>query len=392
MLRLGVVGYGGRAHGVVKDSLRAVEPEVTVVGVVDPAAERARERLAEIGCAQAQFYETLDDLVAGAALDGLLIGTRCNLHADLAVAAARHPLPLYLEKPVAIEMDQARRLEEAYARGGPPVVVSFPLRVSPLCRQARAFIEQGEIGEPVHIAATNYVPYGVVYWEEAYRDYGITGGLFLQKATHDLDYMTYLMGAAPVRVAAMMTRHRVFGGARPAGLRCSACGETVTCPESPENRRRSDTSPKHDHPCLFSVDCGTPESGTNEDCSSCLVEFPGGGHGVYTQVFFVRRPENGQRGANVSGYKGSVRFDWYSGDLTLVRNHVPVVQSARTAEGMAHFGGDQQLAMDFVDLMRGRIRASRAPLCTGLQSVYTCLAARESAATGRYVEVRQVGR
>jgi len=57
---------------------------------------------------------------------------------------------------------------------------------------------------------------------------------------------------------------------------------------------------------------------------------------------------------------------------------------------MSHFGGDLQLAHDFIQLMRGRAAESRTPIRTGIASVHACLAARQSARTGRFVKVRQV--
>ena len=46
---------------------------------------------------------------------------------------------------------------------------------------------------------------------------------------------------------------------------------------------------------------------------------------------------------------------------------------------------------DVGDLMRDVGYAPKTPIETGIQSAYTCLAARESALTGRFVKVRQVG-
>jgi len=246
------------------------------------------------------------------------------------------------------------------------------------------------VGEPVHVAALNYVPYGTTYWERPYRNYAITQGLFLQKATHDLDYLMYLMDSPIVRVAAMATWGHVFGGTKAAGLVCSECDEQETCLESPQNRRRNQTTGRYeDHPCVYSVDCGSPETGWNEDCSSALVEFASGAHGVYTQVFYARR-DAATRGATVSGYMGTVSFDWYTNELRRIRHHAPFSATERAGEGASHFGGDMELAYDFIGVIRGRSR-SRTPIETGLQSVYACLAAKESAATGEFVAVRQVG-
>ncbi|MBL4575928.1 MAG: Gfo/Idh/MocA family oxidoreductase [Opitutaceae bacterium] len=389
MIRLGVIGYGGRVHGMINTHFRKVDPELRVTGIIDPDEEQVRARLTECD-KDAVFYKDLATMIRKGKLDALVIGTRCNLHSRYAVQAAQYDLPLFLEKPVAVNMRQATDLEKAFSKSRCSVVVSFPLRVSPLCELAREYIEEGAVDTPVHIAATNYVNYGTVYWEMPYRDYSITGGLFLQKATHDLDYMMYLMGEPIVRVSAMATRGHVFGGRKKSNLYCSKCSEEETCLESPGNRIRNETTGStKDHLCVYGRDCGKAEDGTlNEDCSSALVEFSSGAHGIYTQVFFSRRDAS-TRGATISGYQGTVGFDWYSNELRRVRHHKPFSAVEKASGDASHFGGDIQLAYDFVGLIQGK-RKSRTPIETGLQSVYACLAARESAEKGRFVKVRQV--
>ncbi len=390
MLRLGVMGFGGRISGVINHVLRPLAPDARVVGIVDPDEAGARTRLAECDRDDARFYPSLAEMVRAGKPDALLIGTRCNLHAPYAIEAAAYDLPLYLEKPVAITLEQATALEAAFEHSRCPVVVSFPLRVSPLCVLARALIADGAVGAPEHIFGVNYVPYGTCYWDAGYRNFAITQGLFLQKATHDFDYMMYLLDSPIVKVAAMASWGRVFGGTKPAGLTCDQCEEAFTCLESPDNRKRHCAGGDlHPHPCTFGEDCGSPETGMNEDASSALLEFANGARGVYTQVFYTRR-DAAARGATVSGYLGTVGFDWYTGELKRVRHHAPYSDTARGADGMSHFGGDDELCRDFLDIIAGR-GASRTTVQMGIQSVYACLAAKESAETERFVAVRQVG-
>lgn len=388
-MRIGVIGYGGRINGMIQGPFRDVAPELRVAAIVDPDEEGARARLADADQEVVRFYDDIDSMMRQADLDAVAVGTRCNHHADIAIELARYDVPLFLEKPVAITMDKATQLERAFDNSRCQVVVSFPLRVSPLCVLARDYIDEGAVGDPLHVHAVNYVPYGTVYWEQPYRDYDVTGGLFLQKATHDFDYLMYLMGQPIRRVAASATRGRIFGGDKPAGLRCSACDEVDTCPESPANRKRNGSGGSQaDHLCVFGSDCGTGER-LNEDVSSALLEFEDGSHGVYSQVFYARR-DAAVRGATVSGYDGTVQFDWYANELKRVRHHAPFSATERASSGMSHFGGDGELAQDFIGLVRGTA-TSRTPIETGIQSVYACLAARESADTGAFVDVRQVG-
>jgi len=49
-----------------------------------------------------------------------------------------------------------------------------------------------------------------------------------------------------------------------------------------------------------------------------------------------------------------------------------------------------ELARDFLDLVKGEGN-SRTTVQMGIQSIYACLAARESAQTGKFVKVRQLG-
>lgn len=393
MIRLGVVGYGQRIDGVINHCIKKSGPEhlreeIRVVGVVDPGGEKVRARLAPED-REASFYADLATLVREAKPDGLLIGTRCNLHTPYAIEAAAFGLPLYLEKPVSVNLQQALALEKAYVGRDLPVVVSFPLRVSPLCLQAEALIRGGALGRPDHVMAQNYVSYGAVYYEQAYRDYAQTQGLFLQKATHDFDYIAMLMGAPIVRVAAMANLGRIYGGDMPAGLRCKDCPQQETCVESPQNRARRGEG-AHDHACLFGADMGTPETGMNEDCSSALLQFASGAHGVYSQVFYSRR-DSSARGAKVAGYSGSLDMDWYRNDIKLVKHHEPFSTTYKAGDGLSHFGGDAALAEEYLQLVRGEKRVSRTPIETGLASVYACLAAKESVKTGSFEWVRQVG-
>ena len=390
MIRLGIIGYGLRSAYLISNSFYKIDPDGKVAAIVDQNETAARARLEERDKLEVKFYKSLDEMVRNAKIDGIIIGTRCNTHTKYAIEAAKYDIPLFLEKPVAISMTQATALEKAFKKSRCKVVVSFPLRVSPLCQFAKNII-QDSIKEPQHIHAVNFVTYGTVYWEEEYRNYEITGGLFLQKATHDFDYISFLMGSPIVRVGAMANYGRVFGGNKPGGLVCSKCAEQDICLESPKNRSKynpADERLRKDHPCLFSKDCGSPKSGTNEDCSSALFEFASGAHGVYSQVFFSRN-EAANRGATISGYNGTVSFDWYKNELKHIRHHVPLADTSKVSANMNHFGGDDMLVKNFLDVISCNAE-SKTPIQIGIQSVYACLAARTSANTGQFVKVRQV--
>ncbi len=389
-LRVGVIGYGGRISGVIKSCIRALDDTVKVAAITDIRNDEIRRQLG----AEAEgitFYDDADRMLDSERLDGVLIGTRCTLHTPMAIKVMSRNLPMYLEKPVAVNLEQILALHEASKRYTAPCVVSFPLRLSPLALRAKQLIEEGAIGRLEHIQAVNNVPYGSIYFDCWYRDFGTTQGLFLQKATHDIDYLCFVAGDRPKQVAAMMSRARVYGGDKPAGLHCTACDEFETCPESPFwKNRQTGLQPgwrgNADHPCCFSVDIGNDAVGCNEDSSSCLIQFESGLQGVYTQNFFARR-DAGARGATLIGYDGTIHFDWYTNVLKLTRHHENETVSYKMgSETGGHGGGDMELGYDFLRAIREQ-KPSRSPLAAGIQSALVCLTCRQSAEQRQFLNV-----
>jgi predicted dehydrogenase len=321
-------------------------------------------------------------------LDGLMIGTRCTLHTPYALAALARGLPLFLEKPIATSWEQLDQLGAAAARARSQVVVSFPLRVSALCELAHEIAGSGAIGTVEQVQAFNNPPeYAAGYYHGWMRDETETGGLWLQKATHDFDYLNYLVGKRPARISAMESK-TVFTGDMPEGLHCVDCWLQEECPESPYNlfyrQGVTDAVEPNDWLCSFAPDTG------NHDSASALIQYESGIHAVYTQNFYTRRGAVA-RGATLVGYRGTIAFDWYRDELVVHHHH-----SNRTerhhfeATGAGHHGGDVELARDFLNVLTGK-GASRTPLEAGLLSVQMCLLARDSCATNTFQEFRPLG-
>jgi len=108
-------------------------------------------------------------------------------------------------------------------------------------------------------------------------------------------------------------------------------------------------------------------------------------HLAYSQNFFVRRGA-GKRGARFMGYKGTLEFDFISGEVHVYMHHTPRVETYRFESGEGHHGGDEALARSFAGLLRGE-GASVSTLEDGLNSALMCLKARQSAETRQYCAV-----
>ena len=377
MIRLAFIGLGNRAIGMLNQA-RQVADDIQLAAVVDPNPDKARHRLRDVGLDDngAPFFTDIKSMLdSGTEFDGAFIGTRCHLHTPMAVqlAEAGVDVPLFLEKPVAISTEQTEALAQAYKGREDRVVISFPLRVGPLLQQVLSIIDSGRLGTINQIQAHNNVSYGGVYFGNWYRDFDATGGLWLQKATHDFDYINALAGAAPTAVAATHSR-TIYGGDKPENLHCSECDETETCLESPQNLEKRGSQggmPKDDHACAFS------ESIKNQDAGSALLMYANGMHAAYSQNF-VSRKNAGRRGARLTGYKASLEFDWRDTHIQIYDHHTGEDEQVPVPSTDGHGGGDQVLMRNFLNIIRGEV-TSHTPLEGGLLSATMCLAARTSA-------------
>ncbi|MBN1352313.1 Gfo/Idh/MocA family oxidoreductase [candidate division KSB1 bacterium] len=380
-MNIGVIGYGDRIAGMVR-VLSSFDIPFKIAAITDPRAVEIRNSGNEF-VRGTVFYDTAEELLTMQPLDGVMIGTRCQIHAEMACKVAPTNIPLFLEKPVATSFEQVKMLHKCYEAVKTPVIVSFPLRVSPIATTVKEIIDSGHVGTIEHVVAFNDVPYGTVYFNAWYRDFQEVGGLFLQKATHDFDYINYLLDSKPKWICAMNSQ-RIYGGDKPVDLKCKDCDEQLDCPESPFNafyvQSKGKGVKQNDWQyCVFSKGL------KNEDSGSALLEYESGVQVNYSQNFFARH-QAARRGARLYGYKGTIEFDWYKNTILIYGHQQPKVETIDFSGGMSHFGGDIELCHDFLLLMQGKTQ-SRTPISAGITSALTCLWARESVEKRKFCEI-----
>src|SRR5215208_13125 len=141
-------------------SMQSVDPGVSVRAVADPDSEGARQRLgmADSHHDETRLYPSADAMLTDATdFDGVVIGTRCHLHTSMAIKVASAGLPLFLEKPVAISLEELGALREAFRGREDEVAVAFPLRYTPLFSKALEVVRSGTLGIINQIQAVNNV-------------------------------------------------------------------------------------------------------------------------------------------------------------------------------------------------------------------------------------------
>ncbi len=377
MHKLGVIGMGYRIFSEVLPPLFELSNDICVTAVADLKTDATKEKIAAkpyFFAKNVALYTDAAEMLKKEALDGVIIGTNCSTHTDMAILAMQKHVPIFLEKPVCISMEQWERLAAANKQYKPQVMVSFPLRFTTIVNFVREILQSGKIGDVLQVNAFNDVTYGGTYYHNWYRDETKTGGLWLQKATHDFDYLNSLLQDPVTEVFARSVR-KLYKGDMPLGTTCDTCEKNMTCPESPHIIKNIYQDTVHGLGCAFAVDTG------NDDCGTALLRCKSGAIVSYAQNFFVRH-KAARRGARFYGTKATLEFDFVTATVNIYSHTSPMVETHTIDDGgRQHSGGDLALARQYLAMLNKE--TDRSFLNEGLESAYLCLLAKESSETGK---------
>ncbi|MBI3958936.1 MAG: Gfo/Idh/MocA family oxidoreductase [Chloroflexi bacterium] len=122
-LRIGVIGAG--RMGKSQTDLLWEMDGVAVTAACDLLPERAQAMAAAWG---GRAYTDYEQMLATEELDGVYVCTPTHLHGDPALAVVEAGVPLFLEKPVELDLAKAGRLLRASESRGVPVCVALHWR------------------------------------------------------------------------------------------------------------------------------------------------------------------------------------------------------------------------------------------------------------------------
>ena len=123
--RIGFVGAGGHANGALYPSLRSA-PSARLVAVCDLDRSRAERAAKKHGADR--WYTDVEQMLDQEQLDGVCICGVPQMHVDVGQQVLRRALPIFVEKPSAMNSHDATALAEAGQRAGVWGMVAFMKR------------------------------------------------------------------------------------------------------------------------------------------------------------------------------------------------------------------------------------------------------------------------
>src|SRR5262245_61030446 len=189
MVTLAIVGAGfmGSAHA---RNYAALGDRVRVRAVCGRSPERAA-RVAAIVAADATV--DLDAVLADPEVDAVDVCVPTPLHRELAERAFAAGKHVFLEKPLALTVDDADAILAAAERSDRMLMVGLVLRFWPEYAELARLVESGELGRPVAVSTLRLSP--PADWADWLGDREQSGGTAVDLMIHDFDQMNRLLGA-----------------------------------------------------------------------------------------------------------------------------------------------------------------------------------------------------
>ena len=276
-LNVGIVGCGfmGRTHSNAYHRVNQffdVAYQPVLKALADNMKERAEEFARRWGW---QRVETdWRKLVEAPDIDLIDICTPNNTHGEIALAAAAAGKMILCEKPLAMNLAEAREMVQAVEKSGRPNMVMFNYRRVPAISLAKQIIDEGKLGRIFHYRATYFQDWTIS------RNVPV-GGL----ATWRLD-----KNVAGAGVSGDLSAHNIDTAIWLNGSIAEVCGMTeIFIPD----RKRPD---------------GSPARVEIDDVCTFLARFANGSNGTFEATRYARGRKN-KNSFEVNGEKGSIYFD-----------------------------------------------------------------------------------
>ncbi|MDE0707715.1 MAG: Gfo/Idh/MocA family oxidoreductase [Candidatus Poseidoniales archaeon] len=375
------LGHRGVGYATYADSH---PDELQIVGVAEPDPVR-RERYAErFGVSPENCFENAEDLAAAKRFADVAInGTMDEIHVETTVPLLEAGYDVLLEKPIAPDEKQLKILEDAVIRTGQTVVICHVLRYAPFYTAIKQRVDDGEIGDIMHIHTTENVSYHhmAVAFIRGKWNREETNPMLLAKCCHDLDLICWMKsGIQPKKVASFGGRHFFTVDNAPEGsaLRCADCSIERECEysairhhvdngmwpfyalagesnyergvEAEEEVIRAYVADSDYGRCVWHCDNDVV------DRQSVIVEFEDGCVATHDMV---TNSAKGTRRIQITGTKGDIYGDMMDGKFTISKPGAVAGSEAVVEEiqigllGDLHGGGDLRLVADFLSVVRG---------------------------------------
>lgn len=197
--RFGICGLGF-AGSVLMAPVLKQHPGTVVVAACEPNAQVREKFGAAYGV---PTYASLELMLAGTPLDAVYIAAPHQYHADLVEQACARGVHVIVEKPLTLNLGDARRVAEAVRRSGVRLVVGTSRSHDPVVGTMRRIVQSGEVGRVAMIHCMNYTDWLYRPRRPEELDPKQGAGIVFNQLPHQIDSVKAITGQRILAVRAV---------------------------------------------------------------------------------------------------------------------------------------------------------------------------------------------
>lgn len=176
------------------ESLKHV-PQAEIRGVMSPTAGHARDFAAKHGIPN--HFTDLDALLARDDIDLVVVGAPNFTHCDITIRAAEAGKHVVVEKPLALNLDEADRMIAACGKSGVKLMYAEELCFTPKYVRLKKLLDDGALGRPVLFKQSEKHdgPHAAHFWDVERSG----GGVTMDMGCHAIQFFRWLNRNDPVK-------------------------------------------------------------------------------------------------------------------------------------------------------------------------------------------------
>jgi predicted dehydrogenase len=210
-VRWGIIGCGQIAYDRVMPALE-LAGNCELVALTDPDPERLAR--AQARCPTAAAHGSMGELLADEAVEAVYVATPNSMHCEQTIAAAKAGKHVLVEKPMALNAAEGRRMVAAADEAGVRLMVAYMTLFNPAYQAAKRLVETGLLGEIVAVRGRHSYPIlpESISPAAAWRlDPAHGGGPLMDVGVYSIFTLRDLTGVRPRWLSATGTVRRLHG-------------------------------------------------------------------------------------------------------------------------------------------------------------------------------------
>jgi predicted dehydrogenase len=368
---IGVIGSGGMGMAIVSRVLER-DPRLQVSAIYDPD-ERSVGRALEAIPGEPVVCNDYREILDRDDVQWVMIASWNRFHAEQVVDAFAAGKHVFCQKPMATNLEDCARMQDAWRKSGAGFTLGFTLRYAPHYRRIQELVSGGAIGDLVSLEFNetidfNHGGYIMGDWRRLREN---AGTHLLEKCCHDIDLINWIVESRTRRVAS-------FGGL------------DFFVPENVHHIDRIGPSPdgKPAFQSWKSLVGKNPFTSDKDifDNQVAIMEYDNDVRATFHANCNSAIPE---RRMYIQGTEGALRADLRTGAIETRRiGWDTPLEDHSLGKTDGHGGGDDILADELVASMLHGADSS-VGVKEGVESTVTCLAIDEAADTGTVVDMER---